>query len=254
MLATPYPATNGDLATALRGAETVTPGGVREGEQLAEQTRTERRRLQTRGALLEAGHALLGEQGVSEWPISDLADRADVALGSFYNHFTDRDEFVEELVKYYVLDRQENLLARHIPDDNFVVRMAYRFTFLVDLALDEAPHRRFVVAAGLGGFLYRPAMNSLFLQRLEAAREAGDLKAIDLQYALSSLRGLSLSLFRHIDLVADTDPESLDRETLRTETVRMAFAIVDAPESTVDGILRTIRELPPLDGEELSTP
>jgi len=194
---------------------------------------------------------MVGEQGVSDWPISDLADRADVALGSFYNHFADRDEFLQELVQYYVLDRQEQLLDRNIPDGGYAVRVAHRFAYLVDLAIDDTEHRRFFVSVGLGGFLYRDDVNAGFEQRLTAALAAGHIVSRDVAFTLSCLRGLGLSLFRHIDFIAATAPETINRATLRAESIRMALAISNVSDVDVEELMALADSLEPLNSAEL---
>ena len=55
-------------------------------------TRSDRRRLQTRSALLEAGRRLFSERGADGVTIQQITDAADVAKGSFYNHFESRED------------------------------------------------------------------------------------------------------------------------------------------------------------------
>ena len=195
---------------------------------------------------------MVGEQGVSDWPISDLADRADVALGSFYNHFADRDEFLEELVKHYVLDRQELLLDRNIPDDTFAVRIAHRFAYLVDVAVDDPAQRKFFISVGLGDYLYRQEVNSGFLARLDAARSGGNIDAMDLGFMLSSLRGLSLSMFRYVDFLSINAPEAIDRVALRSEVVRMALAISNVTDQNIMDLVSMVRDLEPIGSRDLT--
>ena len=52
----------------------------------------ESRRLKTRAALMSAGARLLAERPIDAIPISDIADAAGVAKGSFFNHFVDKDD------------------------------------------------------------------------------------------------------------------------------------------------------------------
>ncbi len=61
-----------------------------------ELTRTERRRLATRSSLLDAVIELLVEQQDSRLSSTDIAERADVAVGTFYNHFVSVEEAIEE--------------------------------------------------------------------------------------------------------------------------------------------------------------
>ena len=57
-------------------------------------TRTDRRRNETRRQLLEAVRDLVVEHGVGGFVVADIAERADLATGTFYNHFADREDAV----------------------------------------------------------------------------------------------------------------------------------------------------------------
>ncbi|HVI32678.1 helix-turn-helix domain-containing protein [Phenylobacterium sp.] len=59
--------------------------------------RVDRRRVRTRAALLRAGHALFAERSVDGVSIDDIVACADVAKGSFYNHFPDKDALAREV-------------------------------------------------------------------------------------------------------------------------------------------------------------
>ena len=60
--------------------------------------RMDRRRVRTREALIRAGRELFSERPVDAVAIDDIVQAADVAKGSFYNHFTDRDDLVRAVV------------------------------------------------------------------------------------------------------------------------------------------------------------
>ena len=51
----------------------------------------QRRRLETRRQLLQAGRALFVEKAVEQVSIESITERAGVAKGSFYNHFESRE-------------------------------------------------------------------------------------------------------------------------------------------------------------------
>ena len=59
--------------------------------------RVDRRRVRTRTALLEAGKTLFAARSVDGVTIDDIVAQADVAKGSFYNHFPDKDALAREL-------------------------------------------------------------------------------------------------------------------------------------------------------------
>ena len=54
--------------------------------------RADRRRVRTRRALLKAGQALFAKRAIEAVSIDDIVLAADVAKGSFYNHFADKVE------------------------------------------------------------------------------------------------------------------------------------------------------------------
>ena len=58
--------------------------------------RVDRRRARTRAALLKAGRTLLASRDVQGLSVDEIVAAADVAKGSFYNHFTDKDMFARE--------------------------------------------------------------------------------------------------------------------------------------------------------------
>jgi len=63
----------------------------------ASETRTDRQRRRTRKAMLDAGLTLIADQGLNRLTIAGITETADVGLGTFYNHFEDRAEYLRDL-------------------------------------------------------------------------------------------------------------------------------------------------------------
>lgn len=59
----------------------------------------DQRRAHTRRRLLEAGHRLIARNGAAALRIADITREAGVALGSFQNHFSSKDSFVEAVAR-----------------------------------------------------------------------------------------------------------------------------------------------------------
>lgn len=70
--------------------------------------RLERRKQRTRSALIKAAQAMIAA-GRLNVPILEITQAADVGMGSFYNHFSSKEELFEAAVME-VLDRHGELL------------------------------------------------------------------------------------------------------------------------------------------------
>ncbi len=62
-------------------------------------SRWARRRARTREVLIAAARSLIAEKGVDGLRIDQITERADVAQGSFYNHFDSKEQVVEAVVE-----------------------------------------------------------------------------------------------------------------------------------------------------------
>lgn len=77
-------------------------------------TRTERRRLETRQQLLDAVVELLLEERDPRLSSTAIAERADVAVGTFYNHFLSVQEAIDEAfdpLTLLVQERAEDIMS-----------------------------------------------------------------------------------------------------------------------------------------------
>lgn len=73
--------------------------------------RRDRRKLATRQALLDATLALLSSRSMDALSVDEIAMRADVAKGTFYNYFPDKDALERELA-LHVRTRVETEISR----------------------------------------------------------------------------------------------------------------------------------------------
>src|SRR5258708_16354445 len=61
-------------------------------EKQPEKRRGERRRARTRAAILEAARQVFARRGYHDASIAEITELADVAVGTFYLYFRDKDE------------------------------------------------------------------------------------------------------------------------------------------------------------------
>ena len=74
--------------------------------------RFEQRKQRTRHRLMQAASELLVEKGFEATTVQDVTDRADVGRGTFYIHFTDKDDIVGALLHEHTLVLTQQLYAR----------------------------------------------------------------------------------------------------------------------------------------------
>src|SRR5208282_4815243 len=63
----------------------------------AKPTRADRRMVRNRKALLSAAEKLIAEKGFERVTIDEIAETADLAKGTFYNYFDDKNQIATEL-------------------------------------------------------------------------------------------------------------------------------------------------------------
>ena len=66
-------------------------------EDFSELNRRDRRRLELRERILEDAQALFEEQGYDETKVSEICERADIAYGTFFNHFPEKRDVLRQL-------------------------------------------------------------------------------------------------------------------------------------------------------------
>jgi AcrR family transcriptional regulator len=74
--------------------------------------RVERRKARTRAALLAAARELFASSGFQQTAIAEIAAKADVAIGSFYNYFRTKDDLLEALLEDELTRQLQLLQAR----------------------------------------------------------------------------------------------------------------------------------------------
>jgi AcrR family transcriptional regulator len=195
--------------------------------------RLDRRKAQTRAALIRAAQTLIAE-GRTNVPILEITQAADVGMGSFYNHFETKEKLFEAAVEA-VMDDYGQLLD--------------------DLTSDiEDPAEVFACSFRLTGRLHRraPELSRVFLnnvQRLlsadsglaprarrdiKAAVEAGRFDAEDLDVAVTMTAGALLALGQLLHDQPERDAEeTTDRVT--EELLRM-FGVPTAAARRICGL------------------
>ena len=100
-------------------------------------TRTDRRRARTRNALLAAGQHLFARHALESVSIDDIAAAADIAKGSFYNYFDDKEGLASAIIEQVQADCEHHIAMANAQIADPAHRMARAMAVVVIYAHDH---------------------------------------------------------------------------------------------------------------------
>lgn len=104
--------------------------------------RTLRKRERTRGELVAAAERLVAARGLDALSIDDITEEADVAKGTFYTHFTDKDDLAAAVGKAIRVDLEEKITATNDGVTDAAIRMANGLSSLCAFAIAQPVRAR----------------------------------------------------------------------------------------------------------------
>lgn len=205
-------------------------------------SRTARRKERTRAALIAAAQAILAENVRVEISVKDIADAADVGLGSFYNHFASKDDLFEAAI-LATLDQHAALVST-VADD--LADPAEKFSVGVRLTgrlgRTYPQMARVLIHSGLQYVESPSGLAALALRDLTEGAQAGRLDIPDPALTLAAVGGALLGLLQHLDAHPEVDAaQATDR--LAVSLLRMCGLTRRQAQSVV---ARPLPELPAL--------
>ena len=99
--------------------------------------RNTRRRARTRAKLVAAARELFAAQGVDATTIAEIAQQADTAHGSFYNHFATKDEILAAVFEEALADQLRLLEERRAAVSDPAERVAIAHRHLLEAVRED---------------------------------------------------------------------------------------------------------------------
>jgi AcrR family transcriptional regulator len=157
-----------------------------------------RRRARTRAQLIEAARVLFGRQGVDATRINEITEEADVGFGSFYNHFSSKDEIVEAVLRETVEAQGAAVeaLTRELEDPAEVVAVAHRY--FVRLARSDPDWGWLLVRLDVSHNVTFAALGPFALRDLRRGLKANRFEVADPAIALHAAGGALLAVMRAV--------------------------------------------------------
>jgi AcrR family transcriptional regulator len=161
-------------------------------------TRSDRQRERTRGKLLDAGRTLIAQRGVAGLRIQEITERADVALGSFYNYFSTKEELVEVIVGESLSALAAATLPSAWEDADPAEVVAAAILRVVRLAFDDPDFARLVVNLAHADDLFLAATHPYARIALERGIADDRFEVVDIEVALTAIIGAAFALIREL--------------------------------------------------------
>jgi AcrR family transcriptional regulator len=174
--------------------------------------RRERTKAANRAALLDAALDAFGELGYEGAAVRDIVRRTDLASGTFYNYFADKDEVFRAVVDATGAEARRRVHAARTAAAGFerFVEAGYRayFEFIVEDPRTFAFMRRNAGALGAGGIAdVLPLGAAELAEDLEAL---ADLPPLDLDYCAHAMVAVGVELGARL---AERDPPDVEGAT-----------------------------------------
>lgn len=160
--------------------------------------RQTRRKNATRAKLVAAAGALIARQGADATRIQEITDEADVGFGSFYNHFSSKEEIVEAVLSETLVSQAAAVaeLVKQIDDPAEVISAAHRS--FVRRALSDPDWAWLLVRLDVSHDLVSNALGPFARRDLKAAIKAGRLSVPNESIALSAQGGAMIAVMRAV--------------------------------------------------------
>ena len=133
------------------------------------------RAVRTRAVLISAGFDLLVDRPIDAIPIDDVVARAGVAKGSFFNHFSDKQDFASAIATEVRLELEARVTQANCDVTDPVERIAGGMRVCVEFASDQ-PKRTTVLLRSHSNSTERAhPLNRGLADDFEAACDQGSL-------------------------------------------------------------------------------
>lgn len=159
--------------------------------------RSSGRAERTREALIRAGRKLFAEQPVDAVAIDDIVRAADVAKGSFYNHFPDKDALVRSVTGEIRAGVERVIGRANAGIDEPARRVARAVCVYMRYAVDEPVRAAVLVRVHSGHVSTSAPLNQGLVEDVSAGLASGRFAIATMESAVLYILGVSqISLIR----------------------------------------------------------
>jgi len=164
------------------------------------------KRDRTRLALIDSAIEVIGAKGMELAKISDITEHAELANGTFYNHFADKDEILQEAAYQVATEMAREIGEEMLAVESAVARIVIATTEAFRLAVEDGTWGAVIV----GSLQHLPSVRQDLLRFLRADLQKGlDQGVFDIEldeFLLDQIAGLiSVGMRSQVEMGADPE-------------------------------------------------
>lgn len=179
---------------------------------------------------MAAAQEVLARNGRGDVSIQEITDLAGVAQGSFYNHFSSKEELFDAAI-VAVMETSADVVeavTADLTDPLEVYVVGIRFTGR--LAGSMPTLRSLVVHTGLQYVTADIGLAPRARRDLELARASGRVTVEDIPRTQALVGGMVLGLFQYLDVTPEADPALAADDLARRVLIMLGLSTHEADE------------------------
>jgi AcrR family transcriptional regulator len=171
---------------------------MKEKRSTAAPPRIDRRRARTRAALLRAGRALLAHRNVDGLSVDEIVAAADVAKGSFYNHFADKEMFAREIGAAVRRQAEAAMQRANVGIEEPALRLAQALCSFVRFAIEHPDSAQVLWRLNSGATMADAPVNRGLRDEVSQVSKSAALSDLNIETGVLLVMGAIIIAMRHV--------------------------------------------------------
>ena len=157
----------------------------------------DRRWERTRAALMNAGRTLFAERDVEGVTVDQIVAVADVAKGSFYNHFVDKDVFAREIASSVRKQAEQLVDQANVGIDDPATHLARALCVFMRFAIEHRESAQVLWRLNSGATMVDAPINRNLRDNVQRGITQQRFKHVDVEAAVLLVMGVIVISLRH---------------------------------------------------------
>lgn len=157
----------------------------------------DRRWERTRAALMSAGRTLFASRDVEGVTVDQIVATAEVAKGSFYNHFVDKDVFAREIASSVRKQAEQAVDEANANVTDPAAQLARALCVFMRFAIEHRESAQVLWRLNSGATMFDAPINRNLRNDVEAGLNQQRFKHVDIEVAVLLVMGTIVISLRH---------------------------------------------------------